>query len=188
MHPFADTRRTLLAAWAFAIGAAAACGAGGTDAGDSASTCTADGSLSVTIYGGIEADLDWRGADLECSGMPRPDARGARLHFSGLVDRDGTPRRLAFIIALPELSRGGTVRETPAIVTLIEEDSGRFFSTAEAPVCWSDIAQQTPISDDAFAIRGIVYCVSPLAELNGSGGVSFTDLAFSGRVKWGSVR
>lgn len=73
-------------------------------------------------------------------------------------------------------------------MTLIEENSGRFFSTTEAPVCWSDIHEQTLIEGDEYVVRGLVYCVSPLAELNGSGGVSFTDLEYTGRVDWGEVK
>lgn len=139
----------------------------------------------MAIYGGIRSDLEWRGPDLSCSGMPRPNGEGARLHFSGSVDAGGASRRLAFIVALPELERGRAVRETPAIVTLIEEDGGRFFSSADAPVCWSDIERQTLIRADQYEVLGIVYCVSPLAELRGAGGVSFTELEFSGMVDWG---
>ena len=87
---------------------------------------------------------------------------------------------------LSEDAAAPAATETPAVVTLMEQDSGRFFSTAEAPVCWSDVHEQTLIAGDEYAIRGIVYCVSPLAELNGSGGVSFTDLKFSGRLDWSS--
>lgn len=141
----------------------------------------------MAIYGEIRNDLDWVGPDLECNGMPRPNGQGARLHFSGTIERHDEVRTLAFIIGLPELERANTARETPAIVTVIEENSGRFFSTAEAPVCWSDVAEQTLIGDDEYRIRGIVYCVSPLAELNGPGGITFTDLEFSGRVDWGGA-
>jgi len=141
----------------------------------------------VAIHGRIRADVSWTPPRLDCSGMPRPAGAGARLHFSGaLADADGNERRLAFIIALPELVRGETASETPAVVTLMEEDGGRFFSSGQAPICWSDVEEQALLGDEAYAIRGIVYCVSPLAELNGSGGVSFTELSYIGRVDWGA--
>lgn len=168
----------------FVMSATAACGDGPTETPAAQGLCAPDGSLSVAIYGGIRRDLNWTAENLECSGMPRPKGAGARLHFAGTVDRDGEPRRLIFIIGLPELERAVAVRETPAIVTLIEENSGRFFSTAEAPVCWSDVLEQTLIANDEYGVRGIVYCVSPLAELNGPGGVTFKDFEFSGRVDW----
>lgn len=168
--------------------ATAACGDSPTEAPAAQGLCAPDGSLSVAIYGGIRRDLSWGAQSLECSGMPRPNGAGARLHFAGTVDSDGEKRKLAFIIGLPELERAATARETPAIVTLMEENSGRFFSTAEAPVCWSDVLEQKLIADDEYGIRGIVYCVSPLAELNGPGGVTFTDLEFSGRIDWGAAK
>ena len=186
LHWIGDTGRALLAGCAVTIGAA--CGGADGNAGDAATGCNADGSLSVTMYGGIRGDLDWRGASLECSGMPRPDDRGARLHFVGSIDRDGEAQPLAFIIGLPDLTRGNTVRETPASVTLSEEDGGRFFSSAEAEVCWSDVTEHARLAGDEYRIRGIVYCVSPLAELNGGGGVTFTDLRYTGRVDWGTEK
>lgn len=170
------------------ITAAAACSDRPTDPAVTQEGCVPGGSLSVAIVGGISRDLDWSGADLSCGGMPRPNGAGARLRFAGTVGTDGESRSLAFIIGLPDLRRGATAREIPAIVTLIEENSGRFFSTAEAPVCWSDVYEQTLIEGDEFVVRGLVYCVSPLAELNGSGGVSFTDLEYTGRVDWGEVK
>ena len=138
----------------------------------------------MAIYGGIRSDLAWRAPELECSGMPRPNGAGARLRFAGAIDPERDAGRLAFIIALPELARGGTVSETPANVTVIQEDSGRFFSSTDTPICWSDVAEQRLIAGNEYSIRGIVYCVSPLAELNGAAGVSFTDLEFSGRIDW----
>lgn len=160
------------------------CGDEPAAASGAAGGCLPTGSLRVAIHGGLSGNLDWQGADLTCSGMPRPNGEGARLHFSGTMGGGGEERTLAFIIGLPELERAGTVRETPAIVTLIEENSGRFFSSTDAPVCWSDVTRQALITGDEYEIRGIVYCMSPLAQLNGSGGVTFTELGFSGRLDW----
>lgn len=168
------------------IAAMSACGDSPTEPAVTQGACTPDGSLSVAIFGGIRRDLRWDAANLECRGMPRPNGAGARLHFSGSVDVDEEQRTLAFIIGLPDLEKGATAREIPAIVTLMEENSGRFFSTAEAPVCWSDVNEQTLIAGNEYAVRGIVYCVSPLAELNGTGGVTLKDFAYSGRVDWGA--
>lgn len=168
------------------IAAMSACGDSPTEPAVTQGACTPDGSLSVAIFGGIRRDLRWDAANLECHGMPRPNGAGARLHFSSAVEVDDEPRTLAFIIGLPDLEKGATAREIPAIVTLMEENSGRFFSTAEAPVCWSDVNEQTLIADHEYAVSGIVYCVSPLAELNGTGGVTLKDFTYSGRINWGA--
>ena len=189
MHRLFSGRPTALLGFILLIAATlSACGDSPTEPAVTQGACTPDGSLSVAIFGGIRRDLRWGAADLECSGMPRPNGSGARLHFSGSIGAEGKERTLAFIIGLPDLEKGASALEIPAIVTLMEENSGRFFSTAEAPVCWSDVHGQTLINGDEYAIRGIVYCVSPLAELNGSGGVSFKDLEYSGRINWSGAK
>lgn len=187
MHRIFSGRHAARLGLILVIAAAPGCENSPTEPPVTQGGCAPDGSLSVAVFGGIQRELDWSGPDLSCSGMPRPNGAGARLRFAGTVDTDDEPRSLAFIIGLPDLARGSTAREIPANVTLIEENSGRFFSTAEAPVCWSDVREQTLIDGNEFAVRGIVYCVSPLAELNGTGGVTFTDLTFSGRIDWGDV-
>ena len=86
---------------------------------------------------------------------------------------------------MPELARGETPSETPTTITLIEEDAARFFSSGENAICWSDIDEQSLLSaPDEYSISGIAYCVSPLAEVNGTASVSFADLSFSGRLSW----
>lgn len=145
--------------------------------------CPQSAGLRGVVFGGIEADIDWRGRDLDCEGMPRPDDAGARLRFSGTLPGDPA-LEVAFIIALPELERGQTVRETPARVTVIEENEGRFFSSADVDVCWSDVTRQQAVAGNRYDIDGIVYCVAPLAEVNGSGEVTFAELSYSGRVDW----
>ena len=152
-------------------------------AGNHGSGCPDSGRLKGQVYGSVEGRLDWRAPDIGCEGMRRPDDAGVRLRFSGPSPINGDAG-LAFIIALPELERGKLARETPSRVTLIEEDSGRFFSTANIDACWSDVTGQVQIDENVYDIRGIVYCVSPLAELNGGGGVTFTELEYAGRVDW----
>ena len=167
---------------------AVACGDSPTAVPDAQGPCAPDGSLSVAVYGAIQGEIDWNAGDLSCSGMPRPDGAGARMHFAGTLGDGGEARSLAFIISLPELGREQTARETPARITLMEENNGRFFSTAEAPVCWSDVSEQRLVQHNEYAVRGIVYCVAPLAELNGSGGVTLTDFEYRGRIDWGETR
>jgi hypothetical protein len=149
-----------------------------------ASACLDSGLLRGRIYGAVEGHVDWRAPGLSCEGMRRPDDAGVRLRFAGPHPAADDDAMLAFIIALPEIGRGDLARETPSRVTLIEENSGRFFSTGELDACWSDVTRQAPVGDNVYDIRGIVYCVSPLAELNGSGSVRFTELEYAGRVDW----
>lgn len=149
--------------------------------------CGSSGLLRVELHGSISAAIDWQGAGLDCGGMPRPEGQGARLYFKGSTGTDGPDGRLSFIIALPSLERGQAMAEIPATVTLIEEDRGRFYSSAEVDVCWADVDEQVPDPSSGpgrYRISGLVYCVAPLAEQYGTGGVSFTDLRYSGWLEW----
>jgi hypothetical protein len=152
--------------------------------------CIADGELTAQVFGAIETSLEWRDDELECEGMPRPRGEGARLRFAGPALSNGESLSLAFIIALPDLEQGRSANEIPAGVTLIEENLGRFFSTPEPSTCWADIEHQVPLDGAGadlvpeYRIQGLLYCLSPLAEVNGNRSVTFTDLRFSGRLDW----
>lgn len=148
--------------------------------------CIPSGFFKARLYGEIGANLDWSSVDLECKGMPRPDGAGARLRFAGR-DLDGE-RQLAFIVALPDLDRDSAGRELASLVTLIEEGSGRFFSTASASNCVTEVSAMTALdeSGDRFAVSGALYCVSPLGEVNGASSVLIPELRFTGQIDWSS--
>ena len=146
--------------------------------------CGSDGALVAEIYGGVRASIDWDAGVLQCEGMPRPNGEGARLRFAGMADGE---RPLAFILGLPDLVKGEIASELPTNVTLIEEGTGRFFGTRDTANCWTDIEmhERIPAAESApYRIRGILYCVAPLAELNGNSSISFADLEFTGLLDW----
>jgi hypothetical protein len=148
--------------------------------------CGNGGHLSTELYGAIEAKLDWDENDLECTGMPRPDGKGARLRFAGLA-ADGEPS-LAFIIGIPGLDRNTRSAEFDSNVTLIKEGDGRFFSTPDLDNCLTDIESVQPLDDsgDSYSITGTLFCLSPLPEINGDSSVSIPELRFSGLIDWGA--
>jgi len=180
-------RRPALVA-ALAIAAAACRPAAVPEPGTAmANAAGCDGFLRATLHGGLSIDIDWQGQGLTCEGMPRPGDGGVRLRFAGHLSDAGRTRRVAVIIGIEGLARGETGRERATNITLIEEGEGRFFSTRDANDCWTDVSRQVPAHDDAgglFALDGTVYCVSPLAELNGGSAISFTEMTFSGIVDW----
>jgi hypothetical protein len=146
--------------------------------------CAADGTFRARLYGEIAADITWRGSQYECRGMPRPEGRGARLYFAG--HDDAGDQRLAFILALPAFDRDAASRELDSTLTVIEEGTGRFFSTATDSGCVTDLSAIDPAAEDAGAltIHGSVFCVSPLAEVNGESSVSIAELRFTGMLEW----
>jgi len=147
-------------------------------------SCVAGGRLETVLFGALTGPLDWAAGNLECEGMPRPNGQGGRLRFAGTAA--ATERRIAIIIGIPALRRGRTGRELNSNVTLLEEGSGRFFSTASLESCWTDVLAQYAMqgSADRVVISGAVYCVSPLAEVNGDGSVSIPELEFTGLLDW----
>jgi hypothetical protein len=148
--------------------------------------CGDSGELQGQLYGAIAVQLDWSKHDLECSGMPRPDGRGARLRFAGTLE-DGD-RRVAIIIGIPDLGRDALGSEYRSNVTVIEEGNGRFFSTPNLDNCLADITMLNTLDNgsDSYSLGGLLYCVSPLPEVNGESSVSIPELRFQGLLDWSS--
>lgn len=146
--------------------------------------CRDGGLLETSLYGALNGDLAWSDDTLDCEGMPRPEGRGARLRFAG---SEGTSR-VAIIISIPGLVRAETANELPSNVTVIEEGIGRFFSTGDIDSCWTDIDKhdRRDPGSDRYLIAGTLYCIAPVAEINGSASVSIDELRFAGVVDWGS--
>ena len=177
---------------AFAMGAAACRPASDTtiapaaDTTTASSRCAAPGYFRAQLYGEISADLDWSSEQYECRGMPRPNGAGARLFFAG--DDRVNDRRLAFIVAIPEFDESASGKELSSTLTVIDEGSGRFFSTASGADCLTHVASVDALEPSAgrYAVGGAVYCVSPLAEVNGDSSISIAELGFAGVLDWGS--
>lgn len=158
---------------------------------DTNASCIEGGKLRVETYGAFETKIDWVGESMTCEGMRRPNSEGARLRFAGQVGEDDGRQHVAFILSIPDLQQGSLGKELPTRVTIIEEDAGRFFSTQEATVCWTNIESQEERSDyrgvtipGHYEISGLLYCVAPVAELNGTASITLSDLAFHGSLNW----
>ena len=144
--------------------------------------CGDDGYLSTELFGSIEYKIDWDARDFDCESMLRPAGAGLRLRFTG----DAADRAMSIILAVPDLERGVDGRELPTVVTLTVEDSGRFFSTASLDACFTDIGTLAVVDENAeqYDIRGTLYCVTPLGEINGDAAISIPKIEFQSRVEW----
>ena len=146
-------------------------------------TCGHQGFLTASLSGALEVDLDWRGKALQCESMRRPDDRGLRLRFTG----DVSGERLGVIIAMPDLDPGDTGSDFDSLVTIIVDGSGRFFSTANLTSCWTEVRDNELQADNTYVVAGILTCVSPLGEYNGSAFIDVRDLQFSGIADWNAT-
>lgn len=144
------------------------------------SACHASAELNLQFTGAMEGDLEWRGSDFQCESMRRPDGAGARLRFVGNAD-DAT---LALIIAIPDLKRGATGKELASNLTLNVEDTALFFGTQGTESCWADIVAQDLLNAARYAIKGEVYCIAPLGEINGDSSVTIVELSFATQLDW----
>ena len=149
-------------------------------------TCGDGAYLHGELYGSIERQVRWSAEALRCESMLRPNGKGMRLRFIG----EAAGSELAIILALPELERGATGMESPTVITLTVEGSGRFFSTPTAESCWTDVSAQDPLGDQSgkYTLSGTLYCVAPLGEINGDAAISIPKLAFRGVVDWGATK
>ena len=145
-------------------------------------SCGDNGRLSTTLYGSIAREINWSADALRCESMLRPEGKGVRLRFIG----DISENELSIILALPQLRPEATDPESPTVVTLTVEGSGRFFTTPTLESCWSDIQTQDRIGerDSRYDISGTLYCVAPLGEINGNAAISIPEMAFRGIVDW----
>ncbi|HSM30677.1 MAG TPA: hypothetical protein VK854_08240 [Woeseiaceae bacterium] len=140
--------------------------------------------LRTEFYGEFSGPIDWSASELDCEGMPRPQGQGARLRFAGTSG----DLAIAIIVAMPGLERGSEARELGSNVTVIEEGSGRFFGTAGLGSCWTDVLEQQQADDGkpVYFVTGRLYCIAPLAEINGDSSVTLRELQFGGYLDWGT--
>jgi hypothetical protein len=137
--------------------------------------------FSGELFGALAQRVDWRGAALECAGGLRPGGSGARLVFGGR-QRDG--ERLLFVLGIDAVAGEIDGRERPTNVTVVDESTGRFFSSGGQGRCWTDVEASTPgdSGDASRRIRGVLYCAGALPSLNDLSSVTLGDLTFAGRL------
>jgi len=156
------------------------------------------GFLRASLHGAIDAELDWRGAALQCEGGARPEGHGLRVSFLGPQDAHGSRLRLVFGI---DAQTGlGLSRSAPTNVTVILEGRNRLYATqgddkctieslvqqAVAPVGTVAPAEHSASAGAAriyrVAARG--YCIDPAATLDGTERLYINRFDFAGVARF----
>ncbi len=147
------------------------------------SNCMMDrpGYLRGAIYGELKQDINLVGKSLSCDGMPHPDGKGIRLFFSA------EPNNISFIIGVEGRLENMAGNEQSVNLTVIDEQNGRFYSTAGLERCWTHIEAVEPYQSRTSAhyrIDGVLYCSGALASLIDKQSITLGDIHFSGRLSF----
>ena len=149
------------------------------------------GYLRASLRGAIGAELDWRGAALQCEGGARPDGRGVRVSFLGPPDARGQRLRLVFGVAARAGS--GLTRNAPTNVTVIVEGRQRLYATQGDERCTVESLVQEPVPATALPSPGAMfpyriaargYCIDPAMTLDGSARLYINRFDFAGVARF----
>jgi hypothetical protein len=155
----------------------------------SATGCFAagDGYLRARMRGAVDLDLDWKDAEMQCAGGPRPSGNGVRVSIGGPDRGDGRRIRLVFGIAgVTEGSGGQTLRTN---VTILFEGEKRVFATLGDDKCTVDALTQQRVetlgaSRAIYRVEARGFCLGPATSLSKGERVLLTSFDFAGRVEF----
>ena len=148
---------------------------------------TGNGYLKARIRGALNLDIDWRNAELECDGGPRPDGSGIRVAFAGPKRADGRRLRLVFGVSAAREGRAG--RSLPTNLTLIVEGAQRLYTTRGEDHCTVDTLTQQRLhaagTPRRYRIVARGFCVAPAATLNSAERILVSSFDFAGNAVFG---
>jgi hypothetical protein len=146
-----------------------------------------EGFLRGTLYSGqTGTNINWRGKDLRCDGMFRPDGAGVRIVFDQYLDKDKPG--IVLLMGVADARLDEPVNEALANITLIDQVAGRFYTTGDQSRCWTSFLDQQKLlgtSEETWRIDGIIFCQGPLTELRGNGRIQLSEMEFSGLFRPG---
>jgi hypothetical protein len=148
---------------------------------------TGNGYLKARIRGALNLDIDWRNAELECDGGPRPDGSGIRVAFAGPKRADGRRLRLVFGVSAAREGRAG--HSLPTNLTLIIEGAQRLYTTRGEDHCTVDTLSQQRLhaagTPRRYRIVARGFCVAPAATLNNAERILVSSFDFAGNAVFG---
>jgi hypothetical protein len=189
------SHRALVAAWsaaslslALTAAATSPTNASADSAGNKGCFIAGDGYLRARLRGALDLDIDWKNADMECAGGPRPTGHGVRVSVGGPLRGDG--RRIRLVFGIAGVGEGAQGSALPTNVTLLFEGEQRVFATQGDDKCTVDsLSQQrvetlgTPLAVYRVVARG--FCIGPATSLTREERIFLTSFDFAGRVEFG---
>jgi hypothetical protein len=146
-----------------------------------------DGYLRARLRGALDLDIDWKNADMECAGGPRPTGHGVRVSIGGPLRGDG--RRIRIVFGLADVLEGKSGAAVPTNVTLLFEGEQRVFATQGDDKCTVDTLSQQRVESlgNPLAVYRVVargFCLGPATSLTREERVFLTSFDFAGRVEF----
>lgn len=150
---------------------------------------TGNGYLKAHIRGALNLDIDWRNADLECDGGPRPDGSGIRMSFLGPKRADG--RRLRMVFGVGAAREGRSGHALPTNLTVIVEGGQRLYTTRGEDHCTVDLLNQqrlrAPGAPRKYRVVARGFCVAPATTLNDAERILVSSFDFAGHAVFGDA-
>jgi hypothetical protein len=151
-----------------------------------------NGYLRARLRGAVDLDLDWKDAQMQCEGGPRPPGKenksnGIRVSIAGPMRGDGRRIRLIFGIAGVDEAHGGET--LPTNVTILFEGERRVFATLGDDKCTVDSLTQQRVetlgADRAiYRVEARGFCLGPATSLSKAERLLLTSFDFAGRVEF----
>ena len=146
-----------------------------------------DGYLRARMRGAVSLDLDWKDAQMQCEGGPRPSGNGVRVSIGGPLRAEGRRIRMVFGIGGVGEGRGGEALRTN--VTILFEGEKRVFATQGDDKCTVDSLSQQRVETlgPGLAVYRVVargFCLGPATSLSRDERLFLTSFDFAGRVEF----
>jgi hypothetical protein len=166
-------------------------------AAPTAAQCLPDagGYLRAQLRGAINADLDWRDADIRCEGGPRPDGEGLRVSIAGPLPAsagESAGRTLRFVFGIDTAAAVTDGSALATNLTAIVESSAAgtgdpaLFATRGDDKCTVDRLQRRSVDAQAsgsdYRVEARGFCLGPATSLDGDTRLHVTTFDFAGRV------
>jgi hypothetical protein len=147
-----------------------------------------DGYLRARMRGTLNLDFDWKNAQMECEGGPRPSGNGVRVSIGGPLRGEG--RRIRFVFGIAGVGEGSGGETLRTNVTILFEGEKRVFATLGDDKCTVDSLTQRRVetlgADRAiYRVEARGFCLGPATSLSRGERVILTSFDFAGRVEFG---
>jgi hypothetical protein len=140
------------------------------------------------MRGALTLDLDWKDAQMQCEGGPRPSGNGVRVSIAGPDRGDG--RRIRMVFGIGGVGEGHDGEALRTNITILFEGEKRIFATQGDDKCTVDKLTQQRVETlgaDRAIYRVVArgFCLGPATSLSRGERVFLTSFDFAGRVEFG---